>query len=158
MTRVRFCSYVIGAVRTTTPEVGEAAMAALPNAAGDLAGAVLPSLINELAAAGQSDHGYYRACALAANCVRRISRSRRVRRQGLEPRTRGLRDRLAPDASRPSPSGPSALPGLLRLARYTEIRCRPMALLLGCCSVAGAEHQLGRPVCAADQPACTQVS
>jgi LuxR family maltose regulon positive regulatory protein len=51
--RVRFWSYVIGAVRTVAPEVGEAALAALPNAAGDLAGAVLPSLINELAAAGR---------------------------------------------------------------------------------------------------------
>ena len=35
------------------PEVGEAALAALPNAPGDLAGAVLPSLLNELAAAGR---------------------------------------------------------------------------------------------------------
>ena len=51
--RVRFWSYVIGAVRTVAPEVGEAALAALPNAAGDLVGAVLPSLINELAAAGR---------------------------------------------------------------------------------------------------------
>jgi LuxR family transcriptional regulator, maltose regulon positive regulatory protein len=51
--RVRFWSYVIGAVRTVAPEVGEAALAALPNAAGDLTGAVLPSLINELAAAGR---------------------------------------------------------------------------------------------------------
>jgi ATP/maltotriose-dependent transcriptional regulator MalT len=41
--RVRFWSYVIGAVRTVVPEAGEAALAALPNAAGDLAGAVLPS-------------------------------------------------------------------------------------------------------------------
>jgi ATP/maltotriose-dependent transcriptional regulator MalT len=40
-------------VRTVAPEVGEAALAALPNAAGDLTGAVLPSLINELAAAGR---------------------------------------------------------------------------------------------------------
>jgi len=44
---------VIGAVRTVTPRVGEAALAALPNAAGDLVGSVLPSLINELAAAGR---------------------------------------------------------------------------------------------------------
>jgi len=51
--RVRFWSYVIGAVRTVAPGVGEAALAALPNAAGDLAGAVLPSLLNELAAAGR---------------------------------------------------------------------------------------------------------
>ena len=51
--RVRFWSYVIGAVRTVMPEAGEAALAALPNAAGDLAGAVLPSLINELAAAAR---------------------------------------------------------------------------------------------------------
>jgi LuxR family maltose regulon positive regulatory protein len=51
--RVRFWSYVIEAVRTVAPEVGGAALAALPNAAGDLTGAVLPSLINELAAAGQ---------------------------------------------------------------------------------------------------------
>jgi LuxR family maltose regulon positive regulatory protein len=51
--RVRFWSYVIGAVRTVAPEVGEAALAALPNAPGDLAGAVLPSLLNELAAAGR---------------------------------------------------------------------------------------------------------
>lgn len=51
--RVRFWSYVIGAVRTVVPEVGEAALAALPNAPGDLAGAVLPSLLNELAAAGR---------------------------------------------------------------------------------------------------------
>jgi LuxR family transcriptional regulator, maltose regulon positive regulatory protein len=51
--RVRFWSYVIGAVRTVAPQVGGAALAALPNAAGDLAGAVLPSLINELAAAGR---------------------------------------------------------------------------------------------------------
>ena len=51
--RVRFWSYVIGAVRTVAPEVGEAALAALPNAAGDLVGAVLPSLLNELAAAGR---------------------------------------------------------------------------------------------------------
>ena len=51
--RVRFWSYVIGAVRTVVPEAGEAALAALPNAAGDLAGAVLPSLLNELAAAGR---------------------------------------------------------------------------------------------------------
>src|SRR5712671_3028243 len=36
--RVRFWSYVIGAVRTVAPEVGEAALAALPNAPGDLAG------------------------------------------------------------------------------------------------------------------------
>jgi ATP/maltotriose-dependent transcriptional regulator MalT len=35
------------------PEVGEAALAALPNASGDLTGAVLPSLINELSAAGR---------------------------------------------------------------------------------------------------------
>src|SRR5215472_5456265 len=39
--RVRFWSYVIGAVRTVAPEVGEAALAALP------------SLLNELAAAGR---------------------------------------------------------------------------------------------------------
>ena len=51
--RVRFWSYVIGAVRTVAPEVGEAALAALPNAAGDVTGAVLPSLLNELAAAGR---------------------------------------------------------------------------------------------------------
>ena len=51
--RVRFWSYVIGAIRTVAPEVGETALAALPNAAGDLTGAVLPSLINELAAAGR---------------------------------------------------------------------------------------------------------
>jgi LuxR family maltose regulon positive regulatory protein len=51
--RVRFWSYVIEAVRTVAPEVGEAALAALPNAHGDLAGAVLPSLLNELAAAGR---------------------------------------------------------------------------------------------------------
>jgi LuxR family maltose regulon positive regulatory protein len=51
--RVRFWSYVIGAVRTVAPEAGEAALAALPNAAGDVTGAVLPSLINELAAAGR---------------------------------------------------------------------------------------------------------
>jgi LuxR family maltose regulon positive regulatory protein len=51
--RVRFWSYVIGAVRTVTPQVGEAALAALPNAPGDLTGAVLPSLLNELAAAGR---------------------------------------------------------------------------------------------------------
>jgi len=51
--RVRFWSYVIGAVRTVAPEVGQAALTALPNAAGDLAGAVLPSLLNELAAAGR---------------------------------------------------------------------------------------------------------
>jgi LuxR family maltose regulon positive regulatory protein len=51
--RVRFWSYVIGAVRTVAPEVGEAALAALPNAPGDLTGAVLPSLLNELAAAGR---------------------------------------------------------------------------------------------------------
>src|SRR5215472_3164727 len=51
--RVRFWSYVIGAVRTVVPEAGEAALAALPNAAGDLAGAVLPPLLNELAAAGR---------------------------------------------------------------------------------------------------------
>jgi len=51
--RVRFWSYVIEAVRTVAPEVGEAALAALPNAAGDLAGAVLPSLLNELAATGR---------------------------------------------------------------------------------------------------------
>ena len=51
--RVRFWSYVIAAVRTVVPEVGEAALAALPNAPGDLAGAVLPSLLNELAAAGR---------------------------------------------------------------------------------------------------------
>ena len=51
--RVRFWSYVIGAVRTVAPEVGGAALAALPNAAGDLAGAVLPSLLNELAATGR---------------------------------------------------------------------------------------------------------
>jgi LuxR family maltose regulon positive regulatory protein len=51
--RVRFWSYVIEAVRTVTPEIGEAALAALPNAPGDLAGAVLPSLLNELAAAGR---------------------------------------------------------------------------------------------------------
>ena len=50
---MRFWSYVIGAVRTVVPEVGEAALAALPNAPGDLAGAVLPSLLNELAAAGR---------------------------------------------------------------------------------------------------------
>ena len=37
--RVRFWSYVIGAVRTVAPEVGEAALAALPNAPGDLTGA-----------------------------------------------------------------------------------------------------------------------
>jgi LuxR family maltose regulon positive regulatory protein len=51
--RVRFWSYVIEAVRTVAPEVGEAALAALPNASGDLAGAVLPSLLNELAADGR---------------------------------------------------------------------------------------------------------
>src|SRR5689334_13745884 len=51
--RVRFWSYVIGALRTVAPQVGEAALAALPNAAGDLADAVLPSLLNELAAAGR---------------------------------------------------------------------------------------------------------
>jgi LuxR family maltose regulon positive regulatory protein len=51
--RVRFWSYVIEAVRTVAPEVGEAALAALPNAAGDVTGAVLPSLLNELAAAGR---------------------------------------------------------------------------------------------------------
>src|SRR5215831_668216 len=51
--RVRFWSYVIGAVRTVAPEVGEAALAALPHAAGDVTGAVLPSLLNELAAAGR---------------------------------------------------------------------------------------------------------
>jgi LuxR family maltose regulon positive regulatory protein len=51
--RVRFWSYVIGAVRTVAPEVGEAALAALPNARGDVTGAVLPSLLNELAAAGR---------------------------------------------------------------------------------------------------------
>ena len=51
--RVRFWSYVIGALRTVAPEVGEAALAALPNAPGDLTGAVLPSLLNELAVAGR---------------------------------------------------------------------------------------------------------
>jgi LuxR family maltose regulon positive regulatory protein len=51
--RVRFWSYVIGAVRTVAPQVGGAALAALPHAPGDLAGAVLPSLLNELAAAGR---------------------------------------------------------------------------------------------------------
>src|SRR5215471_13807059 len=51
--RVRFWSYVIGAVRTVAPEAGEAALAALPNSSGDLTGAVLPSLLNELAAAGR---------------------------------------------------------------------------------------------------------
>src|SRR5215467_14490253 len=51
--RVRFWSYVIGALRTVAPEIGEAALAALPNAPGDLTGAVLPSLLNELAAAGR---------------------------------------------------------------------------------------------------------
>ena len=51
--RVRFWSYVIGAVRTVAPEVGEAALAALPNAPGDVTGAVLPSLLNELAVAGR---------------------------------------------------------------------------------------------------------
>jgi LuxR family maltose regulon positive regulatory protein len=51
--RVRFWSYVIGAVRTVAPQAGEAALAALPNAPGDLTSAVLPSLINELAAAGR---------------------------------------------------------------------------------------------------------
>jgi hypothetical protein len=51
--RVRFWSYVIGAVRTVAPQVGVAALAVLPNAAGDLTGAVLPSLLNELAAVGR---------------------------------------------------------------------------------------------------------
>jgi LuxR family maltose regulon positive regulatory protein len=51
--RVRFWSYVIGAVRTVVPEAGEAALAALPNAPGDVTSAVLPSLLNELAAAGR---------------------------------------------------------------------------------------------------------
>src|SRR5450432_580466 len=51
--RVRFWRDAIGAVRTVAPQVGEAALAALPNAPGDVTGAVLPSLINELAAAGR---------------------------------------------------------------------------------------------------------
>jgi LuxR family maltose regulon positive regulatory protein len=46
---VRFWSYVIGALRTVAPAVGEAALAALRNAPHDVVEAVLPSLINELA-------------------------------------------------------------------------------------------------------------
>jgi LuxR family maltose regulon positive regulatory protein len=46
---VRFWSYVIGALRTVAPQVGETAVAALPNAPNDVVEAVLPSLINELA-------------------------------------------------------------------------------------------------------------
>ena len=38
----------------------------------------------------------------------RLPRSARVRRQGLEPRTRGLRDRLSRCRDRPRPSGASA--------------------------------------------------
>lgn len=40
---------MIAALRTVTPELGEAALAALPNAPNDVVEAVLPSLINELA-------------------------------------------------------------------------------------------------------------
>src|SRR5262249_52059218 len=50
--RVRFWSYVIGALRTVAPEVGEAALAALPNARGALPGGVLRSLPNGVAGAG----------------------------------------------------------------------------------------------------------
>jgi LuxR family maltose regulon positive regulatory protein len=46
---VRFWSYVIGALRTVAPGLGDTALATLPNAPRDVVEAVLPSLINELA-------------------------------------------------------------------------------------------------------------
>ena len=78
--RVRFWSYVIGAVRTVAPQAGGAALAALPDAAGDLAGAVLPSLLNELAAAGRRlvlvlDDCRWAACAPRARSWRSAPRS-----------------------------------------------------------------------------------
>src|SRR3954469_1911822 len=46
---VRFWSYVIGALRTVEPGLGDAALAALPTAGPALLEAVLPMLVNELA-------------------------------------------------------------------------------------------------------------
>ena len=45
---VRFWGYVIEALRTVAPGVGDKALSALPNAPRDVVEAVLPSLINEL--------------------------------------------------------------------------------------------------------------
>ena len=47
---VRFWRYVIGALRTVSPDLGSAAEAALPGAGPDLADVVVAPLINELAA------------------------------------------------------------------------------------------------------------
>jgi LuxR family maltose regulon positive regulatory protein len=46
---VRFWSYLIGALRTVEPELGEQALATLPSAGPSLVDAVLPSFLNELA-------------------------------------------------------------------------------------------------------------
>ncbi len=46
---VRFWSYLIGALRTVEPALGDEALARLPSAGRSLAEVVLPSLINELA-------------------------------------------------------------------------------------------------------------
>jgi LuxR family transcriptional regulator, maltose regulon positive regulatory protein len=46
---VRFWSYVIGALRTVEPALGDEALATLPSAGPSLVDAVLPSLLNELA-------------------------------------------------------------------------------------------------------------
>ncbi|HEY6889141.1 MAG TPA: AAA family ATPase, partial [Solirubrobacter sp.] len=47
---VRFWSYVVAALRTVAPGLGGAVLATLPNAGSALIEAVLPRLINELAA------------------------------------------------------------------------------------------------------------
>jgi LuxR family maltose regulon positive regulatory protein len=50
---VRFWSYVIAALRTIEPELGETALAALPSAGAELVDAVVTPLINDLTAASQ---------------------------------------------------------------------------------------------------------
>jgi len=50
---VRFWSYLIGALRTVDPTLGDEALARLPSAGRNLVEVVLPSLINELAGSPQ---------------------------------------------------------------------------------------------------------